>query len=847
MALLRDFYDGNKLQAFVALVERYDSDPIFAFYSGDPIFTVLKDQYEDFIDQIRRGSTDDIETAKKVLRLTPYFGVDDDIAIDDGERLELLEKLMESMPADTDLVLQASGVAIATNKLDRLESLIGSYYEIDNSDEFIRMAHYLTSIKNERYGEALAVALDGGPDLRDQKIRNEIFERNDAEPISGAYTGNPSSILKAVRDGGLDIGEFRASVVLTSGLLPEGLESMIERLQEVVDSDNLDPDEVPLLLRSLWRGAQATSIDGARTSFYGIRNFIPLLLQWPSKGKPDPNLLYSSIGVILAGAATSLDESASSEAEAEPTLIELLMAKAPLGMELEQILLALTPSERRMSSGRLYELVTKAYREFPEHFSQRWNELNSKIEDATANDHELSLWMRMTLHSEDKLTESVIDAFVVRARQMQAPTTEQLVNFAKLLSMLGFYEQAVECFELLVIRRAEYNEFSGRYGYVTTTGPSNDASPISVLDLIETANEHLPKEYMQTMVHKVVPLMRPFSDVAELHHIWKAFALRAFAVAYEPRKVIASVRELSSRIDEPVEFVDGFDGIRLVHLARIHNLNEEFALAHDNIRPLFTEESMSTSRELTKPDGASSVFRNTSDYVPISMQNVAGILGLHLPGVGVSFSTLSASDAVPNSAGLFTALIEEVVNFDNRESVDALVSAMRQWLDDSDIDKPSVLEAMARISRIYMKRGNANQAREVAESMQEWLLSQPSEDIVAGLLGVYVPLVLETQVALDLSVANRMFEFGRLDGAKTLELLELLQHHNKRTSLVGLARLADSESAGLNLLREIRAIVADGGDDADYVASLDERILVLENAYESIKVAGGIDESVDSS
>ncbi len=845
VALLRDFYDGNKLKAFAALVERYDRDPIFAFYSGDPIFTVLKDQYEDFIDQIRRGSIDDIEAAKKVLTLTPYFGVDDDIAIDDAERLELLEELMERVPADTDLVLQASGAAIATNKLDRLESLVGSYYEIDNSDEFIRMAHYLTLLNNERYGEALAVALDGGPDLRDQNIRDEIFERNDAEPILEDFS-NASSILKAVRDGGLDIGEFRASVVFTSGLLPEGLEAMIERLQEVVASDNLDPDDVPLLLRSLWRGAQATSIDDARGSFYGRRNFTPLLLQWPSKGKPDPNLLYSSIGVILAGAATTLDESTSSEVDAEPTLIELLMAKAPLGKELEQILLALTPSERRMSSGRLYELVTKAYREFPDHFALRWNELNAKIEDATANDHELSLWMRMTLHAEGELTESVIDAFVVRARQMHAPTTEQLVNFAKLLSKLGFFEQAVECFELLVIRRAEYNEFSGRYGYVTTTGPSNDASPMSVLDLVETANEHLPKEYMQTMVQKVVPLMRPFSDVAELHHIWKAFALRTFAVAYEPREVIASVRELSSRIDEPVEFVDGFDGIRLVHLARIHNLNGDFARAHDNIRLLFTEESMSTSRELTKPKGASSVFRNTSDYVPISMQNVAGILGLRLPGVGVSLSTFSASDAVPDSAGLFIALIEEVVNFDNRDSVDALVGAMRQWLDDSDIDKPSVLEAMARISRIDMKRANANQAREVAESMQEWLLRQPTEDIATGLLGVFVPLVLETQIALDLSVANRMFELGRLDGAKTLELLKLLQQQNERTNLIGLARLADSESAGLNLLREIRSIVADGGD-ADYVASLDERILVLENAYESIKVAGGIEESVDSS
>ncbi len=833
--ILKSFYEGSVDEAFDALVEIYRENPDVGFYTNDSLYTVFSSQYLQALQEIRDGTMDDLELAKWFLQSSTRTFEDHDVLPDVEERLNLITGLFERFPEDKELALLILGGKLGSQQMNGLLGHLQDYYEIDSSEESIRMAYYLTALKDEMYDQALAIALDGGPDLRHPLIREGILDRNDsAEPYD--YF-DPAAILSIVR------GNDPFNRMMRSGFMPEGLESMVARVQDQVAEEPLDEEQAKNLVRSLWRGVQAASIGDAASGFYGTRNFLPTLLLWPSQGSPSIDTMYLSLGVSYFAMGS---EEESLEEGQKPTLFETLVSSAPLGEELELLMNSLSQSEQ-LRFDALHDLVSTAYREYPEQLSKRIGELSSKVVEGTASDLDFMFWMRLVLDSEASLTKEESEAFVSRAQGMKSPIDQQLSKFATLLSKQGHFDHAVDCYELLAVRKARLNEFAPS-GRIVIPGSSGNGQSSSILHLIEEASNHLPKEKLQTFVHRVVSLVQPFRDTPEFRSVWEAFAIKAFAIAYELPEVLENLNKHIPNVDRSGDVVQGFDGVRLVELVRLHHLLGNSREADRLSRTFFTTESASKSTQLTEVESVSPRMLGLgSTYQSLSnVQSLSGLLGLRIPGMGSSMVSINAP-SVPTSGELFVFSLSETLNFDDSASVDSTADAFLDWLDDDDIEKSSVIKGLTKITNVLVSRKELDRAQRIGDRIQNWLLSQPVEQIDSELVRSIALMGSKTQLLIDPEIAQIVFDDGLLDAEQELEFVKLLQEQLESPTLVSSIRHIDLETAGLSLLQGLRPIV-EQANDVEFLKELDARILTLENSYESIEVVGGLDlETVESS
>lgn len=494
----------------------------------------------------------------------------------------------------------------------------------------------------------------------------------------------------------------------------------------------------------------------------------------------------------------------------------------------------------------LHDLVSTAYREYPEHLTKRIGELSKKIVEGVASDFDLMMWMRLVLDSEAQLSSEETEAFVVRVQGMKSPIDQQLSKFAKLLSRQGHFDQAVDCYELLAVRRANLNEFTST-GRIVISGPPADGQS-SILDLIEEAANHLPKEMLQTFVHRVVSLVQPFKDTPEFRSAWEAFAIKAFTIAYELSEVLENLNQHIPTVDRLGDVIEGLDGIRVVELVRLNHLLGNSRQANRLSRTFFTTESASKSTQLTKPEtinprmlGLGSTYQTLSN-----VQSLCGLLGLNIPGIGSSFVSINAP-SVPTSGELYVFLLTEILNFDDPASVDSTVEEFLEWLDDEDIEQSSLLNSITKIASTFVAREELDRAKSVMSRIQGWLLRQPVDQLEPDLVRSIALMGTETQLSIDPEIARIAFEDRLLDAEQELKFLELLQGQLESVTLLNSVELIDLETAGLSLLKQIRPIAVEA-NDGEFLEEIDVRILKLENSYEAIEVVGGLVlETVESS
>ena len=822
VSLLRDYYEGDKEQAYQTLLDMSHNNPAFGMYSRSLIYKPFKEQYLNSIQEIHDGTISDVEYGIAILNKSRYFEVN---AIDSSEHLDLREKLAERFPENEYLLVRLISEYIDSDNLEKLVMYLRAFYMVDKNEEFTRMSYFLTSVENGNFDQALAVALDGGPSLLDKEVRDGIFARNDAVRMHGEYS--PSLFLKYIRNRNLSGTHY-----IVDDILPDELRSMMMRLQEAVSSDEIENEEAPLLLRMFWRGSQAIMLGATPNPSYRVDNIQPVLLRWPSEGHLSRELTYGFFGA-RGRAPMNRQPNADTEREQIPTLVEVLITKAPVGRELEQFLVAMSPNQRRWSFSFMYDLVSKAYQQYPENLSERLTELSENVVANAADDHQFTLWVKLVLDSGKQLSKTESDAFEDRVRNVVSPTNDQLYMFSRLLIQLGRLELAVDCIEMLLVGEVEYAEFQVRASNVFMRSFSSTRP--GVLQLIEDMSEHLPRESVQDMIGRIVPLVRPFRNLPEFQHIWEAFALRAFSIAYEPWEIIEKIRVLVPDIIDSVDVVRGFDEIRLVHLARIYNLAEDFERSNLHVRSMFTKKSIEVSSAMSKPGAISSLFSSSvSGEMLVAVQNLAINLGLNLPSMSAANGV---DDKRRTSASLFISSLEEVLDFNRPDGVASLVQALQSWLDDSDIDRSSVFEALTSIAYIHVERKEFDQALNIMASLQDWLLDQPRNKLDERLLGSFISLVPHVSLTIEPSIAGIVCEMELLDKAHTLELLESLRQTHEAKELVGVAKLAYSDATDLPLLQEIREIIATAADE-DFLRDIDAKIRSFEDAYETLRVAG---------
>ncbi len=835
--LVRNHYEGDKDSAFEMLIDLISDDPFYSYDLVNAMYATYKDQYLSLFQRIRQGEVDDLSLAKTLLNLpSPYMMRDDpDFDVVFQSRSEIYESLWEQFPDDEELLRQL----VLSNlyaKPEKSLKYLGAYYDRDKTDEFVRMAYYMRALEYERYDRALNIALDGGRDLRSKQVRDEIFERNDT-----ATRNNPNdpsaSILIRVRG---------ASTYQPPSMVPEAIESTMERLQEIATSESVEEEEIPQLLSYMWRGAQAANLGDVMRSYYGRSNVLPMLLQWPSQGSPSSNVMYMASYRMpmlppLGGSLNAQFDQDDVEEEI-PTLLEVLIAKAPLGKQLEEFLIAMSPSERRTST-LLYNKVSQAYQEFPEQLAARLAELSEIVVSGSADDHEFTLWTMLLLNSESTVTEAEIDALVERAKALKSPAPEQLLTMAQLLARVGQSAEAADCYARLVVDQLQYGEFSGSMGFVGMYYPTT--FQMTVLQLIEDAVEWLPKETAQTLLLRLLEVVRPLEDEPALRHLYEGFVVRTLSYLHGPDDVIDVARSLAPMVDAEVDEVRDYDGIRLVQMVRLHYLANDFEEAQELVRLMFTKETLDASTE-DESSVVSSRYQGTPEQeLQRKLQTISRTLGLHVPFGSGTISDPSYLDREPAIAGLFLGLLEDIVDFDNAEAVQATVESLQALLEEPNISQSAVLSGLSSIAQLHSLRDELDRANAIANGMQEWILSQLDDELDPSIVSTMMHLVTRMEVRLNSEIARIVLERDLLSSEQTVELLKAIRQDQAEPGTLEIARLADSELASLSLLREIRAIASDAQDD-EYVQNLDERILILENAYESIELAGGLVEPQES-
>ena len=830
--LVRNYYIGDRMSAFKASIEQ-TRDFRMGYQIRQSLPSAFKEELIAVVDEIRNGNIEDMDFAMSVLDIASGYmsEFDPEVNLTYEERMELTGKVVEQFPDDPDLLLNQIDYTLSRQDKTDLIKYLRLYYKNNKSDEDIRTIFYFVLMQNENYKEALAIALDGGPDLRKLEVREEIYEKVEDQLSGRGYDRKAYMVSRVL---GIQYMGTRPD------FFPEGLKPTMERLQEIANSDDVSTDEIPELLRSLWRGTQASSL-GDRMSYYGVRNIQPMLLQWPASGPASSNVMYMNqpMMVMSSGMAVSLGRPGVQQIEEEraPTLLEVLMSKAPLGRELETFLIAM-PGHERKSSMAMYDAVSRAYREFPDELAQRLGELGAKIVARTADEHDLTMWLVLVLDSESEISEDEALALVERAKSIIAPSPDQLYSIARLLARVNQYQAAVECYELLIIEKIQYGEFSEGGGFYFPSMSSGIASQMSVLDLIADAKDRLPQDMAKDLVSRAIPLVRPFSEEPEIQHFFDAFVLRALSLVYAPTDVIANARKFVPDISESVDVDRAFDGVRLVHLAWTYYDSGDYRRATDHLRPVYMKESVDSALEQPNNENRMMyVVNRFSSEKARTIQNLANALGLYTPRL-YKATRESAYGAIPPSAEMFSGMLSGILDLENEEAVNATLDALIDWLDDSEISDRAVIRTLSQVAQIKLMSEKQEEAMAIAANIQEWLLRQTDEQVLDHYLFEVWSLAESTGLELDTRLARHLVEKKRLTPQQIAAQLNSLQEAGDFDTALAIAGLLDTEFAGLSILREIREI-AQAVSDEDYVAQLDDRISALEVAYDEIELAGG--------
>ncbi|MCY3883860.1 MAG: hypothetical protein OXG24_02980 [Gammaproteobacteria bacterium] len=836
VGLMRSYYNGNTDVAYRVLLDFYDSslNSGMAFYLRDPLFTAFKDQYLKSIDDILQGNIDDLEVAKLMVNQTTfYYGGNDPEILEVGrKRVDIYKALNKKFPDEKNFIERLIWSNLySPDVLDWLED----YHNLEVDNDNIRMAYYITALSFENYDLALSMALDGSSDLRRPNIREEIFRKND-EVVGPGQRDPVEDLLRRIRGVMANYG--------SQDFLPNGLEAIFTRLQESANSESIDPAEVPNQLRSLWRGSQAAGLGDSMSRFYGSRNIQPLLIQYPSKGKPSSNVMYmsSSMGFgvsSLVGPIRYIVSGGQIEEEEEiPTLLEVLVAKAPLGRELESFLVALSPWERQASMS-MYEQTSKAYQHFPNEMSQRLDELSARVVDATADGHEFMMWLTLANDADVQLTDSESDALIARARRISESSPDRLQKIASLLAKSGRFDEAVDCYEMLVLNQIRYGEFSGRSSNMIMYSMPQ-SSPSNILTLVEGANENLPAENAQALVQRVIPLVRPFDNDEQIQNVWKAFVVRALSVAYPPSEVIGQAERIDPDISQLAEEIEVYEALKLVQFIRAHYRARDFAKGHRYLKRLYYPMTTDESSMQAELMGIGSRYVvSTEAQKMASIQTLVRILGLDNQHTGRSFRSVTGPDQPSVGSEMFFYALDDMVDFEDFEAIDSLIRQFKSWLGDKSISQAGAYSALVRMARLCKLQNSMERAHDIALSLQEWLLNQDEEELPQGTLASFLSIATELDFDVESQIARTALEQDIVTEERKLDLFKSLRKSQEPTVALAIARLGETEKSGLSLLIELRGI-AEEAMDTEYAESLGPRILRLENAYESIKEAGGL-------
>ncbi len=803
--LLEALYQDRPEAVFEQLVGSMENLPQFGFFvaSAPGLSSTLASMASRLLDEVRFGTriAPNIAWAAYETEDPARYGASTSNWRRKLQRkVHLLQRLRGLYPEDDRYRYELIDAWLSLGYSARAGRAVASEYQAAPENESWRFVLFLLRKSQQRFAEALAVATDGGADLRDAKVLREMMEAITARARVGAdATWRVASRLYAY--------SRPASVApAPAGIGPRdgATQDALQRLREALASG--DHERGRLALRAAWRRLLARD----RSPYAPLPS--SQLLQAAGSLLAAP--LEEDAPQAHAGHVNSFWAlSRAGDAPQQAAMLFGAVADAPYGAgELGRYLRAM-PAESRRGFYPLYEYLAKACGAG----DKRLRALGAKLR--TLDDHDFTLWMLLRDQASLEFGPERLGAFEERLATMSDPDPYQLLLAARIFATAGAAERAVEFYKLVAARRIQHNEYSGRqFSFYPF---SFDPTAFTDLPaLIDEAAAKLPPEAAREVLDAVLLLAGRSDDIPAANAMFDIFALSSLDKLYPPEDALAQARRHSfDALQEPERSVGG-SAARALEQARAYARTGDLAHATKILRAM-----------LTAPEPAASTLRVGAQEQAksnLAVRDLRKLYGMPHLNTGLRSGVYSAvQELVLRRERIFPGA-EDAAGWPNAAEWTGAVA--RVLLDGLESGELAVEYAVELLLVVAWRLHQAGERARASELLNRVLASVAQSELLldASSVASLASMASVTGDSLPLDLVTGALQQGTLNVQQQLVLLRSYADSGDAKKVLEIARNSGLDH-GLAVITQLRDLAERSGDMA-YAEELQRRIEREESA-----------------
>ena len=798
---VKSILEGTDEEGLLALVDLQRGDRrYFGGISGeDGKYAAARAR---ILDSVRGDPPYDAETVRLVYEFefaSRYYGTQ--LPRETLERrAELLPILVERYPDDHRYLRELVLAHIDLAQWAQAEQALAACYENDPADEMLRGALYYLLVNQERYDAALALVADGGPDLRDTAVADELLEK--VRNARGFEPASSARLFHAIYRGNLEPSYNR-----WSPQVDRGIDVLRESLAADAEHDN---DVASQALRTVWRGVAAPSEERAYAppAYYMINS----LLSLPLDSNRTDEMRFG-----LGDQDYRLDSLLDAADDPDSTTLFEAIAGRPYSAPAFDLYLGSLPATERRDLHSFYRLLVTATADT---LDRRVESLARRLGEL--GDHDFTVWMLLRHEQTDDLAAREHGALVERANQIADPTMLQILAMARLHAKAGAFDTASQHYRLLAAKLARHGEFIDR-SRVIVGGPNQ--APMDLAELAQEVAETLPAETARGTAESIIVAARRADRHEAYAAYFDAFLLRVLAYLYTPQEALVQAAQFSATATAVSDPLGEWEAAKAAELVRLHAMAGNEPRATELLRSLLASSS--------RPGTAAGPLgpQNQERFELISaVRTLAELYGFRQIDL-YDGTPAPLNDLILRRERPFPAAPENHFPGDvawMTAAADALVA----WLDDPDLDRAGVLEAAFVVAWQLHARGEADHAKAVVSKLASSITADPKR------LGLQHLVMMSLRVgnALPPELAAEALAQGNLSVEQEVEVIEGLRDANDAATALTVGRVADNDDK-LTVMR-VLAPLADDAGDSDYAADLHKRINAAEEARRDLRLDG---------
>ena len=828
--LLMALYEERLDEAFEKLIEARDSLPPYIAnnlsYLSVGLGKALEGPRARVLDDVALGRSVDPNLAWSAYEME--FGAFRGQPLA-RERLErkavLLDNLRKLNPQDDTYRDELIEDWLKLGNTRRAGEAIAAQHHGAPVNESWRLAFFLFLASQQRFEEALALASDGGPDLRDATVLHDavtaLTERGSGQPLARIVTNLQSIVAAAMPE--------NAAAVIAGAPGPLRLgaagstareQSPVERLMESVKAG--DHEAGRNALREAWRGLWMwrNSPNAPRPGSVSLPWLARSLVNMPLHGRSRRTITSTPFGAVgPQGAAfgpagqSSVSTSADGEASEDRRMLLDAVAEAPYGAEELGRYLRAMPDESRKGFHQLYEYLAAAIGT-GEGLDKRMRELSSRLHGQQIDDHGFTLWMLLRDELEVELGPGELDAFAGRAAAMVDPAPYQLLLAARAFASAGAIAEAVEHYKLVAARRIQHNEYADARRASSQFGSTSPAvSDLSAL--IDEVVERLPLEAARGVVDSVLSMAKRTGEAPGSETIFDAFVLFSLQELYPPDELLSQAKRRSAGVLELPETLVGKGGAKAAELVRVHARSGDFGRALKILREILTipEPKMQplTSLYIQRNRASAAIVQELSDLYGIRFfGNPFGQFRRHLSGPQ---ELLARRDRVFGRGAESWPGAEEWTA--------AVTDALLGWMEDGALHPDLAVQLLMASGFRPVRPEESGQDSDVLPRLLASIESSKQPLGAYGLM-LLAPMAQATGNPIPFEWVADLLKKGGLPWQQQHRLLRAYAGSEDAPRLLALYRDSGLDK-GLDLPRQLHAMAAEAGDEF-YSEELQQRI-----------------------